>query len=160
VQNNEGVGYLEILTSKGRLGRLRYFVYTLGTGMISIAILMAVVFLDPAALPFIASVVFVVALLITIFLTIQRCHDFNMTGWFSLVLLLIGSLIFYFIPGTKGSNKHGLQPPPNSNAIKITAFLLPTFFVVLGIVAVISIPAYQDFEARVADKQQHSYQYK
>ena len=87
---------------------------------------------------------------ISIFLTIQRSHDFNTTGWMSLVLLIpIVSLIFYFIPGTKGANKYGLQPPPNGKAMTIAAILLATIFV-LGILAAIALPAYQDYMVRAA----------
>lgn len=149
IQNGEGFGDLKILTSQGRIGRIRYLMYTMGIGLVG-AFLAGLMMLIPVAGPFLAIALYIGILVISIFLTIQRSHDFNTTGWMSLVLLIpLVSLIFYFIPGTKGSNKYGLQPPPNSTAIKIAAFLLLAFFV-LGIVAAIAIPTYQEYLLRVA----------
>ncbi len=87
---------------------------------------------------------------ITFLLTIQRCHDFNVTGWLSLIILIpLVSLVFYFWPGTKDENDYGHLPPPNSLAIKIGAFLLLGLFV-LSILAAIALPAYQDYALRAA----------
>jgi hypothetical protein len=115
-------------------------------GGIIAALMMAI----PVVGPFLAVAMYIALMVVTIFLTIQRCHDFNTTGWLSLLILVpLVSLIFYFIPGTKGSNQYGLQPPPNSTAIKVGAFLLLGLFVI-GILAAIAIPAYQDYALRAA----------
>ena len=149
MQNGEGFGDLKILTSQGRIGRIRYLMYTMGVSLIGM-LLAALLVLIPAVGSFLVIAVYVAILVISIFLTIQRSHDFNTTGWISLLLLIpMISLIFYLVPGTKGSNKYGLQPPPNSTAIKIAAFLLLAFFI-LGIAAAIAIPAYQEYLLRVA----------
>ena len=149
IQNDEGFGDLKIFTSKGRIGRIRYLMYTMGVGLIGL-LLAALLMVIPVIGPFLAIALYIGIMVISIFLTIQRSHDFNTTGWLSLVILIpLVSLIFYFIPGTKGSNKYGLQPPPNGKAIKIIAFLLLAFFV-LGILASIAIPAYQDYITRAA----------
>jgi uncharacterized membrane protein YhaH (DUF805 family) len=149
MQNDDGFGDLKIFTANGRIGRIRYLMYTMGVGLVGM-FLAGLMMLIPLVGPFLAIALYVAILVVSIFLTIQRSHDFNMTGWMSLVLLIpIVSLIFYFIPGTKGSNKYGLQPPPNSKAIKITAFLLLAFFL-LGIIAAIALPAYQEYAMRAA----------
>ena len=56
-------------------------------------------------------------------------------------------LVMVLVPGTKGSNRFGPMPPPNSTWVLVGAWtwlLIP----VLGIAAAIAIPAYQDFIAR------------
>lgn len=149
IQNGDGFGDLKIFTSQGRIGRIRYLMYTMGIGLVG-ALLAGLMMIIPVVGPFLAIALYIGIFVISIFLTIQRSHDFNTIGWMSLVLLIpLVSLIFYFIPGTKGSNKYGLQPPPNSTAIKITAFLLLALFV-LSILAAIAIPAYQEYALRAA----------
>jgi type IV pilus assembly protein PilA len=85
---------------------------------------------------------------VQIVLTVRRAHDFDTTGWLALIALvpLVG-LIFLFIPGTKGENRFGKPPPPNSVGVIILACLLPLIAVV-GILAAIAIPAYQDYTIR------------
>jgi uncharacterized membrane protein YhaH (DUF805 family) len=149
VMSDEGFGSLKLFTANGRLGRIRYLMYTMGIGLVG-GIIAALMMAIPVVGPFLAVAMYIALMVVTIFLTIQRCHDFNTTGWLSLLILVpLVSLIFYFIPGTKGSNQYGLQPPPNSTAIKVGAFLLLGLFVI-GILAAIAIPAYQDYALRAA----------
>lgn len=86
-------------------------------------------------------------------LNIQRCHDLNKSGWFSLLLIIpavniFGALYLLFAPGTSGANEYGNRPPPNSKLHVALALFIPVLFFVGGIVAAISIPAYQDYAER------------
>jgi len=82
-------------------------------------------------------------------LTIQRCHDFNTSGWLSLLVLVpLVNLIFWFIPGTDGPNRYGAPTPPNSTLVVVAACAVPVLVFVAGILAAIAIPAYQDFTLR------------
>lgn len=147
MQMDEEFGALRIFTSEGRLGRLRYILYTLGVGLVGM-LLATTLFMIPFVGPILGVVTYIGVVVVSIFLTIQRCHDFNVTGWLSLALIVpLVSLIFYFIPGTKATNQYGQQPPPNSTGVKVGAFLLLAVFV-LGIVASITLPAYQDYLLR------------
>ena len=149
IQSDDGFGDLKIFTANGRIGRIRYIMYTIGITLVG-AFLAGLMMLIPVAGPFLMGAVYIAIFVISIFLTIQRSHDFNVTGWLSLVMLIpLVSLIFYFIPGTKGSNKYGLQPPPNSKAMTVAALLLLAVFVI-GILAAIALPAYQDYVTRAA----------
>ena len=84
----------------------------------------------------------------TVLLMIQRCHDCNWSGWLSVLMIVpLLNLMFFFIPGTKGTNRYGAPPPPNTLAVKILAWLMLVFFVV-GIAAAIALPAYSDYAKR------------
>lgn len=145
MQNDEGFGDLKIFTSNGRLGRLRYILYLLGISLVG-GILAILLFMIPFVGPFLGGAVYIGLIVVSVLLTIQRCHDFDKTGWLTLLLLVpLVSLIFYFIPGTKGSNQYGLLPPPNSTAIKIGAFILIAFFAIGIVAAILGMPAYQQY---------------
>jgi len=95
-------------------------------------------------------------MVISFLLTIQRCHDFNVTGWLSLILLIpLVPLIFWFIPGSKGKNDYGPPPPPNRGSGVVVVVLLVSVFV-LGILAAIAIPAYQEYVERARQVQMES----
>jgi type IV pilus assembly protein PilA len=83
-----------------------------------------------------------------VMLTIQRSHDFDTSGWLSLLMFVpLVNLIFWFIPGSPGENRFGKRPPPNTVGVVLLACILPFVFVV-GILAAIAIPAYQDYTIR------------
>ncbi len=156
----EAYGPIKILTAKGRIGRLRYIAYTIG---ITFA-----VYLVMAALSGVAGMslsqdlaglfligIFVLGygamVVINVLLTIQRCHDFNVSGWLSLILLIpLVPLIFWILPGTEGVNRFGPQPPPNKGAA-VTIVVVLLLVAVVGILAAIAIPAYQEYLARAAE---------
>lgn len=150
-------GPIRIFSAKGRLGRLRYIAYSIGVSLVIylfMGILLAAlgVVMDEGMLgagtALITSLGLLTMLFVNVLLTIQRCHDFNVSGWLSLLLLLpFVPLIFWIIPGTQGINNFGPQPPPNRGAAVIVAVLL-ILVAVIGILAAIAIPAYQDYVAR------------
>ena len=153
IVSEEGFGDLKLFTSQGRLGRLRYFLYTLGVALVG-GLLAILLMLIPMVGGGLAIVIYIGIMVVTIFLTIQRSHDFNTTGWLSLVILIpLISLVFYFIPGTKKQNKYGLQPPPNSTGVKVVGTILITLVLIsiIGILASIALPAYQDYLVRAAE---------
>lgn len=141
----------------GRIGRLRFLSYSFGYGLIGYLIMLIVLFgaggagagSDSPA--FIAVMVLAYAYFIGtgLMLARRRSHDMNKNGWFSLLYLIpFVSLIFLFIPGTKGENRFGKQPRPNKGSgmtIVVVGFLL---IAIIGIVAAIAIPAYQDYVNR------------
>lgn len=135
---------VRIFSVSGRIGRARYVVNLIGWNFLFGALvggLTAVA--GPAAIALWAGYV-----ILAFMLTIQRCHDFNTTGWLSiLVLVPLLNLLFCFIPGTPGSNRFGPATPPNGVLTLIIAWLLPAIFVI-GMVAAIALPAYQDYVKR------------
>jgi len=143
-------GEIKVFSSRGRLGRLRYIGYSVGLPMLIGAVIggiggaLGATGNPGAALP-VLIVGYAAILIVMVMLTIQRAHDFNSSGWLALLLIIpLVNLIFWFIPGTDGENRFGLKPPPNGIAVVILALILPALFI-LGVVAAIAIPAYQQY---------------
>jgi len=158
---DQGEQYSEvkILSTAGRLGRVRYIGYTVGLSML-LAIAMGLVMAISAAagiaaLSVIVTVLGYVAIIaLQIILTVQRCHDFNSSGWLSILAIIpLVNLIFWAIPGTDGPNRFGNPPPPNTTGAVVLALIIPLIFVV-GIVAAIALPAYQQYVKRAHAAQQ------
>jgi len=64
------------------------------------------------------------ATLITAFtlirLTVQRCHDFNKSGWYAAFAIVpFANIVFALIPGTNGLNQYGEVPQPAGILFKI-----------------------------------------
>jgi uncharacterized membrane protein YhaH (DUF805 family) len=128
----------------GRLGRLGYFGYSLGFGIFLGLLLLPVgKLLIPdggAATPnrmAIATFIYVLALFASVFvgliLTVKRLHDFGLSGWYYLLVLVVPTVIYglafglhskdlaavgagtqlliwflmCFWPGTEGPNAYG-----------------------------------------------------
>jgi uncharacterized membrane protein YhaH (DUF805 family) len=149
----ESVGYSELkyFSTKGRIGRLRYLAYSTGSSLIIMFVLGLVMGMLGAvgggALGLIGTLVSLVAYPFIIWFAficaIKRCHDANLSGWWSLGMFIpIANFAFFFMPGTKGSNKFGPPPPPNTLGVKVLGLILPIIFFV-GIMAAIALPAYQ-----------------
>ena len=145
---------IKIFSAKGRIGRLRYIGYSMGiallcylaVGILSVA--MGAFLPDAVSMPVIVTISglgLVAVLLISVLLTIQRCHDFNVTGWLSLILLVpLAPFIFWIIPGTRGANNFGPPPPPNRGGI-VAVVTIVVALGIISILAAIAIPAYQAY---------------
>ena len=144
---------VKVFSSEGRIGRARYIAY--GIGFYFLFGIIAGVFMALGTFGAIVTAVASLGFLVVAFMiTIQRCHDFNTTGWLSLLMLIpLANLIFILIPGTDGPNNYGAPTPPNSVGVLIVAWLLPLVFIV-GILAAITLPAYQDYVKRAQQKGQ------
>jgi len=158
IQQEEGFGNIKVMTSKGRMGRVRFFFYNMLVGLIGMLLigLGSLAFgVSPVLGGIIVAVIYIAIIVISILLTIQRCHDLNKSGWWALLLLVpFAVFYFYFFPGTKGSNQFGLMPPPNSKGVIAGAILLPlAMFVLMGILSLIALPAYQDFVKKAQQAQ-------
>jgi len=144
---------VRVFAVSGRIGRARYIAYTFGLSLL----IMFIAGLGVAFLGGVGGILmmagYVVMFVLMFMLTIQRAHDFNTSGWLSLLVLVpLANFIFWFIPGTDGDNRFGAQTPPNSVLVLIAAWLVPVFFVV-GILAAIALPAYQDYTKRAQERQ-------
>lgn len=144
---------VRVFSVSGRIGRARYIAYGIG-----LSVLISLVGGILGAALGSAGMVAVVAtwgalLAVSFMLTIQRCHDFNTSGWLSiLVWVPLINLIFWFIPGTDGANRYGPPTPPNSALVIVGVCVVP-LVAVIGILAAVALPAYQDYthRARVSE---------
>lgn len=157
---------------EGRIGRLRYLAWSLAmtaVAMVIVGIGMAGIFAlgsDTSLLTIVGGLLGALAVIAMVVVGIQigvkRLHDIGWSGWLLLVSLIpavgsVFSIIMVVVPGSTGANRFGPPPPPNSRGVKILAglwLLVP----VLGILAAISIPAYQDYTERARDAQDSSYE--
>ncbi|MDS4070373.1 MAG: DUF805 domain-containing protein [Candidatus Competibacter sp.] len=163
-------GEINLLSSQGRLGRVRYIGYSVGLGLL----INVIAGLLGGAGAFLGAgggdwagwagggaviVLALAALVVSVMLAIQRLHDFDASGWWSvLVAVPFANLVLYLVllimPGTQGPNRFGNPPPPNTLGAIILALVLPLIFVI-GIVAAIAIPAYQHYLERAQTTGQH-----
>ncbi|MCI0581342.1 MAG: DUF805 domain-containing protein [Chloroflexi bacterium] len=147
---------VRIFRAAGRIGRVRYIAYTVGLPLLIVGLAAIVVGVLERVLgggraigiPLLVGA-YGAVLIAYVFLTIQRCHDFDVSGWLSIVFVLVplAVLLLWIIPGTRGSNRYGAPTEPNSTLAVVGALVLPFVFVT-GIVAAIAIPAYQDYVKR------------
>ncbi len=136
---------LNLFSPAGRIGRIRYLGYSMG---LSILIMLVTGILSAATSPAILPLSYIPVIYVSLMLAIKRSHDFNTTGWLSvLVLVPLINFLFLFIPGTDGPNRFGNKTAPNGRAGAIVVVAL-IGFALLGIVAAIAIPAYQDYTKR------------
>ncbi len=144
---------VRLWSAQGRIGRLRYIAWQmLGTlaimpaaflgGLLGAALGSESVTYALLGVAYIAYAVFFALL------TIQRCHDMDWTGWAALIVLIpLVGLIFWFKAGSPGRNRFGAPPPPTPRSMAWLVGITVALFV-LGIVAAIALPAYQDYTQR------------
>jgi uncharacterized membrane protein YhaH (DUF805 family) len=152
--NNASEDYqdVKIFAVDGRIGRVRYIVYTIG---LTVAIMLVGGVLGAITAGIGMIVAYIALLVIQFMLTIQRCHDFNASGWLSiLVLVPLVGLMFWFIPGTDGPNRWGDKTKPNSTALVVGAWICALIIPLTGILAAIAIPQYQKYVERAKVMQQ------
>jgi uncharacterized membrane protein YhaH (DUF805 family) len=144
---------VKIFAVSGRIGRVRYIGYSIGLTVI-LMLVVALLGEKESTAPMIAiGIAYLANVVLFFMLTIQRCHDFDTTGWLSLAALIpLVSLIFWFIPGTDGPNRWGNKTEPNTTGSTILVLIFPIIFVV-GILAAIAIPQYQQYVQRAKTMQ-------
>ena len=134
--------------ASGRIGRLRLLAYGLGMyiGLIAITFVLGLVAgATGLSAELAAGIGIVIYTIGTFILLVQRSHDMNMAGWWSIAALIpLVGLVWVFKAGTAGRNRWGLPPPPNTLLVKIAGLSIPVLMVV-GIVAAIALPAYSDY---------------
>jgi len=154
-----------IFTFSGRIGRLRYLAYSIGTSIILSAVMMPIIgstmFAGMAAgveqamgaMTIVAMTVFYGgSIVLSVMFGKRRLNDMNRSGWWFLLFLvplvnILVAIYVIFFPGTQGSNRFGPGPVANTLGVKILAWILPVIFIV-GILAAIAIPQYQDYVMR------------
>ena len=155
------------LSPAGRFGRLSFLAWSVLFGLASNLLTFLVgggaLFFPPSpqydgappAMPEIApatlailALVGLVAFIFYLIFSIRRCHDFNASGWWNLLLLvpfvnLIFMLVLWLRRGDEGANHYG-PPRPTPTWETILGFLGVAFIVLMfvGVLAAIAIPIF------------------
>lgn len=146
--------------TKGRIGRLRYLAYSVVLAIIAYAIigfvmgiLAATGLIEMTVLMMILAIPAFVGIFYAQFVpAIRRLNDLERSGWWSITLLIpylniLTALYLTFAPGDDGYNEYGAPAYPPSTRVKVVALVVP-MFAILGILAAIALPAYQDYVER------------
>ena len=139
---------VRLFAVSGRIGRARYIAY--GFGIYALFLFVAGLIAGALGQPGIAVMMaaWIALAVIGMMLTIQRCHDFNMSGWLALLLVVpLANLVFLFIPGTDGPNRFGAPTPPNSIGVLVVAWLIPGLSIA-GMITAIALPFFQAYLQR------------
>lgn len=118
-----------------RVGRVRYFTYIVGA-LTACGFLLVLIYIAASLLPVglgkVVSVTSYVMIknvifpLIVFIMSIRRLHDFDLSGWWSLLVLIpLAPLVLVVLPGKKETNRFGPVPAPNPTSLKLTAIVLP-----------------------------------
>jgi uncharacterized membrane protein YhaH (DUF805 family) len=150
-----------VFAMNGRIGRVRYIAYSMGITM-ALMLVMGVLLAITAVmvgmgaggegmLMLMVGLFYIPMIAVGFILAIRRAHDMGHSGWLSLLILVpLANLWFIFAPGTPTANEYGPRPVPNTTGVIVAAFSPLIFVVVIGILAAISIPAYQSYQAKAA----------
>lgn len=150
-------GELKPFSVQGRIGRLRYLAWSMVLSLAALGLLTVAgaifAFSSLLGIPLMA-VLAIGFLVVTVQIGVQRLHDIGWSGWLMLLTLVpvVGSifpLVMLLMPGSKGANRFGPPQPANSRAVKILAILW-LLVPVLGVLAAIALPAYQDYLLRAS----------
>jgi uncharacterized membrane protein YhaH (DUF805 family) len=154
--DDQAVGEIKFFSPSSRINRLRYWAHSMlfSFAMIGVFLVIGLVaaFVSTTFGMVLGGIAYLAMVVFSFILVIQRLHDLNKTGWMSLLLLVPLANIYLivlviFFKGTEGRNDYGLPTPPNKTWHWVLAFSF-LFVAVLGVVAAISLPAYQDYITR------------
>ena len=154
-------GELNYFSVDGRIGRVRYLGWSMAMTLLAIPAM--VVFAGVSALSSIFGGLLVILgvvamMVISVFIGAKRLHDIGWSGWLWLLLLVpvvgtVFAIIMLVVPGTEGPNRYGPPPPPNSKGVLILAWSVLVVPVLIGILAALAIPAYNQYRDRALESQ-------
>ncbi|QBF28785.1 DUF805 domain-containing protein [Pseudomonas tructae] len=138
----------QVMSPKGRIGRVRLLAWSLAllvasiAGVLLVGLLAAWVWDDFAVLVLVGALV---ARIMSMIFFVKRLHDLNWSGWLCWAVLLpwVGNvllLLLLVMPGNRGDNRFGPAPPPNSKPVIVLASLW--LVLIVAVVAIATIDSW------------------
>jgi len=132
---------VDLFSTQGRIGRRMYFFYSIAIPFAlfwifgSVAGLLAKVGGSTTKLSYLLlGLAFLSVLFTVVRLTIQRCHDFNVSGKIAILAIIpFANIMFALIPGDNGLNSYGEAPEPASKFITLAVAFMGSLLVLSGI---------------------------
>jgi len=151
--SDSGFAEVNFFSPSSRINRLRYWAHSMLMAIpfyIVVGISAFLAFKVSTLFWGIAVIAYIALIAFSFILIIQRLHDLDKSGWLSLLALvplanLYLVVLLIFFKGTEGRNSYGLPPPPNKTWHWVMALAFPVFFFVVGILAAIAVPMYQNY---------------
>ena len=157
----------KIFSFSGRIGRLRYLGYCFIASLLGyVLIIPGTVLMAGAgenavvqgAAVLLMAIAYIGMMVLTWGYMVRRLNDLNKNGWMSLLILvplanLILALYLVFAAGSPGPNSYGPAPVANPRGMLLLALVFPAIMLI-GIIAAIAVPAYQDYVKRATEAQQ------
>ena len=154
ITQEEEFAEIELFSLGQRIGRVRllaygfisYLVVSMGLGLLSMLIVHLFSLVNSAAMGKVVQGVILAPILLVLVIVIRRrLHDLNTTSWLILLVFVplvnvLFGLFLLFAPGTKGPNKYGLPPKPNTLSTWIAGLAFPIIMVL--VIASIAMPFY------------------
>lgn len=144
-----------IFSFNGRIGRLRYMAYGIGSYLLLMMVMIPVVGTSAltggeeamSTFAMIAMGIIYIAMLVAgVAFAKRRLNDLNRSGWWMLLSIvpfvnLLFTIYVIFFPGTESDNDFGAAPAANSLGVQILGWMMPVLFV-LGITAAVVMPQF------------------
>lgn len=148
----------KIFSFNGRIGRLRYLAYGVGTSIVLMLLMMPIMGTSMLAggfaggeagmgsMAIIAMIAFYLAsIVLAVMFGKRRLNDLNRSGWWFLLFLvpvvnLFMAIYMIFFPGMEDSNNFGAAPVANTIGVQILGWSMPALFVI-GIAAAVILPS-------------------
>lgn len=160
---NSGQGELytpSILSFSGRIGRLRYLAYSMGTYLLLMLIMLPMFGMsafmggepDISTIGMLVmAVVYISMIVVWIMFAKRRLNDLDRNGWWLLLAFVpfvnfLLTIYMMFFPGTDGDNNYGAVPVANTLGVQILGWMMPVMMV-LGIAAAVLIPQFAAMSA-------------
>jgi len=143
--NTQRYSEVDLFSTEGRIGQKLYFFYSTVVPFLffwifaSVAGIISKLGSDVNVISYgLLGMAILTVFFMMVRLSIQRCHDFDKSGWFAVLALIpFANIIFSLIPGDSGLNRYGEPPKPDSSFIKSAVFVLTLLLFAIAIFALL-----------------------